>query len=172
MESKLLSGFKPKEEIKSAFEYNKDSTRKIISVYDMGETKITDNGYTIKPLEWILDINTNELVLSKKMYVNFDIGVLSEIDLSRNIKLDDTYFYKNYLSNTFINELFRNEEYFKVERKENDNENEFESIIRSLIKSIPDDNNKKFFIERIEKIAIEYNNNLQIILPYQLPPQY
>jgi hypothetical protein len=57
--------------------------------------------------------------------------------------------------------LFRNEEYFKVERKENDNENEFESIIRSLINSIPDDNNKKFFIERIEKIAIEYNNNLQ-----------
>ena len=52
-------------------------------------------------------------------------------------------------------------EYFKAERKENDNDNEFETIIRSLIKSIPDDNNKKFFIEKIEKIAIEYNNNLQ-----------
>lgn len=159
IKSKLLS--KPKEEIKSAFEYNKDSTRKIISVYDMGETKSTDNGYTIEPLEWILDINTNELVLSKKIYVNFDIGVLSEIDLSKNIKIDDTYFYKNYLSNTFINEMFRNEEYFKVERKENDNENEFETIIRSIIKSIPDDNNKKFFIEKIEKIAIIYNNDLQ-----------
>ena len=159
IKSKLLS--KPKEEIKSAFEYDKDSKRKIISVYDMGETKITDNGYTIEPLEWILDINTNELVLSKKIYVNFDIGVLSEIDLSKNIKIEDTYFYKNYLSNTFINEIFRNEEYFKAERKEKDNENEFETIIRSLIESIPDDNNKKFFIEKIEKIAIEYNNDLQ-----------
>lgn len=124
---------------------------------------INNQAYIFTKEKWYLNINTNELVMAKKILTNFNIDKKDNIDCNKEIRLEDTLFYKEYLSNIFTTDLLKDEVYFNKELdSSNDEINDFEIKISKIKSLILNDISSDIFNTRLRSIIEDYNNNLAL----------
>ncbi len=72
--------------------------------------RYNESHYRIDTIKWYLNKDTNELIMCKKLiFINYPIIELSNLNSNGIIKFEETSFYKDFLSNYFLNDILKDE---------------------------------------------------------------